>query len=136
MSFKIEIEIDLEEKTYDVNVPPDLPGHLLVYKNLGKIALLHALKNLDYGDGNPLGNFKFSEEITGVPAWKGALVRLTDKWGRIKSIVKRENEKTYVDESLDETLMDNAVYSLIILALRAGEDKDIFKDDFNEVCYP
>jgi len=136
MKCKIEIKIDLEEKTYDVDVSPDLPGHLLVYKNLGKIALLHALKNLDYGDGNPLGNFKFSEEITGVPAWKGALVRLTDKWGRIKSIVKRKDEKTYVDESLDETLLDNAVYSLIILALRAKENKNMFEDDLDEVYYP
>ena len=116
MSHTIEIRIDLDKP--DVNVTwSKLPGgHPLFYKYLGKMALIHALKNLDYGDGDPLGNFKFSEEITGIPAWKGALVRLTDKWGRIKSLLKKE--KTYVqDETLEDTLLDNAVYSLLVLAL-------------------
>ena len=129
MSYTIEIKIDLDKP--DVNITwSELPGNPLFYKYLGKMALIHALKNMDYGDGDPLGNFKFSEEITGIPAWKGALVRLTDKWGRIKSLLKKE--KAYVqDETLEDTLLDNAVYSLLVLALRQqqqaspGEEKEV-----------
>ena len=123
MSHTIEIKIDLDKP--DVNVTwSKLAGHPLFYKYLGKMALIHALKNLDYGDGDPLGNFKFSEEITGIPAWKGALVRLTDKWGRIKSLLKKE--KAYVqDETLEDTLLDNAVYSLLVLALREQEISNV-----------
>ena len=115
MLHTIEIKIDLDKPDVNINWS-ELPGHPLFYKYLGKMALIHALKNMDYGDGDPLGNFKFSEEITGIPAWKGALVRLTDKWGRIKSLLKKE--KAYIqDETLEDTLLDNAVYSLLVLAL-------------------
>lgn len=130
MEHRIEIVMDIEGNAVTVRPSPGLPGHSLFYKGLGKMALIHAKKNLDYGDRDPLGNFKFSEEVTGVPAWKGALVRLTDKWGRIKFLVKRG--KAYVtDESLEGTLLDNAVYSLLILALYR---EDSVEDGYSKVC--
>ena len=122
-TIKMEIKVGPDKPEVNVSAQEDLPGHPRFYAYLGKMALIHTLKNLDYGDGDPLGNFKFSEEVTGVPAWKGALVRLTDKWGRIKSLMKK---KAHVqDETFEDTLLDNAVYSLLVLALREeGKEED------------
>lgn len=120
----IIINLDLEEGIVKVETETDLPGHPKFYEALGKMALTHALKNLDYGDGDALGNFKFSESVTGVPAWIGALIRMTDKWGRIKSIVKRG--RAFVkEESLDDTLLDNAIYSVLVLVLKQVANADI-----------
>lgn len=127
MKATITIDLDLEEGIVKVDTGEGLPGHPKFYEALGKMALTHALKNLDYGDGDPLGNFKFSEEVTGIPAWKGALVRLTDKWGRIKSLLKKE--RAYVqDETLEDTLLDNAVYSLLVLTLREEGQENLSRE--------
>ena len=115
---KITIDIDVNNGTAEVEIQGKVYGSKEFYELLGEMARIHAIKNLDYGAGAPFGNFKFSEDITGIPAWKGALVRLTDKWGRIKSLVTR-NEGPYVkEESLRDTLIDNAVYSLLIITLK------------------
>ena len=81
---------------------------------LKDIQALHDTKNHDYApDADPLANLRRCEAF-GVPAWKGTLVRLTDKWSRIEQLANGKNPK---HESLRDSLVDNAVYSLLAVLL-------------------
>jgi hypothetical protein len=94
-------------------------GHPLFYELLEEMAALHARKNHDYSsDADPLSNLKGCERLN-IPPFMGVLVRLQDKWSRIEQMAK--GKKAQVAESLEDTLMDNAVYSLLaIVLLREG----------------
>ena len=60
-------------------------------------------KRLDYsGAQDPYGNFRLSEPMAGVESWRGILVRLGDKFSRIRYIMERGGVR-HVE---DETLMD------------------------------
>lgn len=85
---------------------------------LDEIKALHDSKNHDYAaDADPLSNLRRAEAF-GIPAWKGVLVRLTDKWSRIEQLASGKEPK---HESLRDSLIDNAVYSLLaILLLEEG----------------
>ncbi|AQQ75483.1 DUF1599-containing protein [uncultured archaeal virus] len=95
-------------------------GHPVYYDLIIEICKIHELKNKGYGIGDPLGNFKESERF-GIPAWKGALVRLSDKVSRIYNLVKHLDDPEYEDavnmESIEDTLMDLANYALLIIVL-------------------
>ena len=81
---------------------------------LDEIKALHESKNHDYAeDADPLSNLRRAEAM-GIPAWKGVLVRLTDKWSRIEQLA---NGKSPKHESLRDSLIDNAVYSLLCVLL-------------------
>jgi len=81
---------------------------------LDEIKALHDSKNHDYAaDTDPLSNLRRSEAF-GIPAWKGVLVRLTDKWSRIEQLAAGKSPK---HESLRDSLIDNAVYSLLAVIL-------------------
>jgi len=97
-------------------------GHPRFYEILQDMADLHSRKNHDYAGDDPLSNLKSSEEI-GIPAWKGILVRLQDKWARLKTFAKTGTFEVK-DESVKDTLMDNAVYSIlcIIMLEEGGEE--------------
>jgi hypothetical protein len=85
---------------------------------LEEILELHERKNANYAGAaavDPLWNFILSEELTGVPAYLGVMVRMVDKWSRIKNLSKGEPDK--VGESLRDTLVDLSVYSLIAVLL-------------------
>lgn len=83
-------------------------------KLIQEIHDLHNSKNHDYAaDADPLSNLRKCEAM-GVPAWKGVLVRLTDKWSRIEQL---SNGKQPKHESLRDSLIDNAVYSLLCVLL-------------------
>jgi hypothetical protein len=90
-------------------------GHPRFNELLIELSELHARKNSDYSGDNPLANLKECENY-GVPAWKGVLIRLSDKYSRIKSIVKK-GSVSVKDESLIDTLRDQAVYSLLAIIL-------------------
>lgn len=92
---------------------PVFHGHPRFYELLDKMADLHSRKNHDYAGDAPLSNLKTCEQI-GLPAWKGILVRLMDKWGRLKIFAKTGSFEVK-DESVIDTLMDNAVYSLLCI---------------------
>ena len=51
-------------------------------------------------------------ERLGVPAWKGCLIRLSDKMSRLMNIAKTY-EISVEDETVVDTLTDLAVYALI-----------------------
>ena len=102
-------------------------GHKDFYKLLDDLKELHSNKNHDYsGEGDPFRNLKLSE-MMGITAWKGCLVRISDKFSRLCSFAKTEEYKVK-DESVEDTLKDLAIYSLICLILyREGNIDDIKK---------
>jgi len=97
-----------EEKRY---------GHPEFYRLLDQMAVLHSRKNHDYaGTSDPLKNLRAGERI-GIDPFTGVMVRLQDKWSRLESFMT--SDKLLVkDESVEDTLMDNAVYSLLAIILR------------------
>ena len=91
-------------------------GHPKFYKLLEEIAELHSRKSRDYAGDDPLSNLRDF-------GWKGVIVRLGDKWCRIKNFAEREKYEVK-DESLKDTLMDNAVYSLLAWILYDDEESN------------
>jgi hypothetical protein len=88
------------------------------YALLEEIAELHSRKNHDYSKANePLSNFRKCEAF-GVSAFRGVLVRMSDKWSRIEQLTSGKEAK---NESLRDSLIDNAVYSLLAVLLREDE---------------
>lgn len=93
---------------------PERHGDARFYKLLDEIAALHSSKSHDYTPADdPLANFHRSERL-GIPAWKGTLVRMGDKWGRIEQLAAGKTPK---NESLRDTLIDLAVYALLDVVL-------------------
>lgn len=102
-------------------------GHPLFYELLEQMADLHDRKNANYAeDGNPLSNLKGCERLN-IPAFMGVLVRLQDKWSRIEQLAKGKPD--LVGESLEDTLMDNAVYSLLAIVLLREGQSPVISDD-------
>lgn len=96
-------------------------GHPRFYELIKEICELHDRKNADYArDDDPLSNFRRAEAF-GIPAWKGVLVRMSDKWSRIEEL---SGGKTAQNESLRDSLIDLAVYALIdVILLEATTTK-------------
>ena len=91
-------------------------GHPMFYELLEQMADLHSRKNHDYaGEADPLSNLRECEKI-GIPAWKGVIVRLQDKWKRLTNFALTDTLKVK-DESFEDTLIDNAVYSVLCVVL-------------------
>lgn len=85
---------------------------------IDEILALHNAKNEDYADDNdPLSNFNRARKL-GVSPFKGVLVRLSDKWSRIEQL---STGKVPKNESLRDSLIDSAVYSLIAVLLLDDE---------------
>lgn len=83
------------------------------HKLLKTIGELHDRKNKDYAvSDDPFSNFRECERF-GIPAWKGVLVRMSDKWSRICNLTSKEA----ANESLEDSFMDLSVYALICLLL-------------------
>jgi len=86
------------------------------HKLLEEIGRLHDMKNSDYAeDVDPLSNFRLCEKF-GIPAWKGCLVRMSDKMSRLFQLAKKE-EASVKEETVVDTLKDLATYSLICVLL-------------------
>lgn len=82
---------------------------------------MHRRKSSDYGcpsGTDPLANIRNGAKFVGIPAWKAAMVRLSDKVTRLatyNATGRLENE------SLDDNLADLASYSLLALLLHREE---------------
>ena len=86
------------------------------YELLEEIADLHSRKNHDYaGDKDPLRNFRKCNNM-GVDSFTGIMIRLSDKWSRLESFMKQKTLQVK-EESVIDTLKDNAVYSLLAIIL-------------------
>lgn len=93
----------------------DVPVALSAFEMiLDEMRDLHRKKSADYGSGeDPLANIRASERF-GIPAWVGAVIRGNDKMSRIISFVMKGKLE---NESIEDSLMDLAVYSMIALQL-------------------
>ena len=121
-----ESERDFDGRPMQCSTPTVPPtkqyGHPVFYKLLEQMAELHSRKNHDYaGESDPLKNLRSSERL-GLEPFTGVMVRLQDKWSRLESFMT-QGELLVKNESVEDTLMDNAVYSLlgIILLREAGK---------------
>lgn len=95
-------------------------GHPKFYNLLNEIAELHSRKSFDYTPADdPLANFHRSSAL-GVEPWRGALVRMGDKFGRLEQLGGGKQAK---NESLRDTLIDLAVYSLLTIVLLEEDGK-------------
>ena len=91
-------------------------GHKMFYELLDEIAEIHSNKSHDYGGkGNPLSNL----EIFG---WRGVIVRLGDKFCRLKNFYN-QGEFKVKDENIIDTLLDLSIYSLLCIILLEEEHK-------------
>jgi hypothetical protein len=82
---------------------------------------MHRRKSSDYGcpsGTDPLANIRNGAKFVGIPDWKGAMVRLSDKVTRLASYNATGRLE---NESLDDTLLDLASYSLLALLLHREE---------------
>jgi len=90
---------------------------------LDELKVLHESKNKDYGTINlvgefdPLGNLKACTRL-GLSPIVGVAVRLVDKMARLESFIRR-GELT--NESVEDTLRDMAVYSILAIVLLESE---------------
>lgn len=84
---------------------------------------MHRRKSRDYGcpsGEDPLANIRNGAKFVGIPAWKGAMVRLSDKVTRLASYNATGRLE---NESLEDNLFDLASYSLLALLLHR-EDRN------------
>jgi hypothetical protein len=88
-------------------------------EGLDDLRALHLSKGHDYADaGDPLRNYQVSADDNGVPAWRAAQLRLSEKYHRLCNLT-RGTERAPNHESLDDTLLDLAAMALIVRSLRA-----------------
>jgi hypothetical protein len=69
---------------------------------------IHDRKNKDYAGDDYLSNLKMCEAM-GIPAWKGVVIRMTDKMARLMNLAKSEDPGT--EESVRDTFLDMGIYS-------------------------
>jgi len=75
---------------------------------------LHSAKNQDYATAtDPFSNLRLCER-GGLPAWKGVIVRLGDKYSRLLNALKGV---LFHFEGVEDAFKDTATYSLIGLIL-------------------
>ena len=79
-----------------------------------EIVAMHYKKQADYGrTGDPFANVRASADF-GIPPWVGCMVRANDKMKRLQ---KAASGDVLVNESVEDSLLDLAVYSIIGLVL-------------------
>lgn len=84
---------------------------------LEEMADLHRRKSAGYvGDDQDVWRNFRGTEVFGVPAYIGALIRMSDKWLRVQSLVS-DPANEQVGEALEDTLKDLAAYALIVVCL-------------------
>lgn len=97
-------------------------GSARFYQLLEEIADLHSRKNANYSEDNdPLSNLRLCQQFVGVDPFLGVMVRLTDKFSRLSQLAKGKPDE--VGESIKDTLMDNAIYSLLAIILWEEKEK-------------
>jgi len=82
---------------------------------IGKMYSITEAKNHDYSsDSDAFKNFKTVEHFReNVSAIDGIYIRMTDKFARVSNLLDRP--AMVVDEKVEDTLLDLANYSIILL---------------------
>ena len=104
------------------NPPPQQPNkmtriqYLDAFKDMTtEMLALTTRKNNDYGGtSDPFKNFREFGVL-------GILVRMSDKWARIKTALVENRELQVKDESIEDTIFDLAVYSVILRIVREAQ---------------
>lgn len=98
-------------------------GDPLFLAALDELRAMHLSKGHDYADeADPLRNYTQSAKDNGVPSWRGAQLRLSEKYHRLINLTQGGGILPR-HESLDDTLMDIAALALIVRALRARDSR-------------
>lgn len=102
---------------------------------LEEMRKIHEVKNHDYSPEDEFGNFAESEKV-GVEDWKGAFVRLQDKYTRACNLIRGKEQKVK-DEALEDTLLDLANYAVIVLCLLQNRETARSEKNFklNDCAY-
>ena len=96
-------------------------GSTAFHRELKEIGELHDAIQADYGrKDDPFANVRASEEFN-ISPWIGCMIRANDKMRRIQTHAKGNSLKC---ESVEDSLRDLAVYSLIALCLYKEEHPD------------
>jgi len=75
---------------------------------------LHDRKQADYGSStDPFANVRAAENF-GLEPWVGGAIRMGDKMRRLEAAARGQNLQ---NESVEDSLMDMAVYAIISLIL-------------------
>jgi hypothetical protein len=119
---KMSWSLDQDKKAWEALYTSDRDFYYL----LAQVAAIFTAKNHDYtshGLFGPGSNLTRCEEFD-VPAWKGVLIRLGDKWSRLTTFAKK-GLLAVKDESVEDTFLDMAIYSLLgVLAYRRAREAD------------
>ena len=82
---------------------------------LKELLAMHDRKGLDYGtNAEPFANIIAGADFAGIEPWVAALLRASDKMGRLSKVA--HGHKLTV-ETIDDNLVDLAVYAIIALCL-------------------
>ena len=85
---------------------------------LNEMRTMHDKKQADYGrPEDPYYNVRMSQDF-GISPWIGCMMRANDKMKRLQSAAQGS---TMVNESIEDSLLDLAVYCIIALDLYRGE---------------
>lgn len=90
--------------------------YLHYHKNMcEKMMAITAAKNADYtgASDDPFSNFREVETLGITSVEIGFLTRMSDKWSRIRSLVKSKGVRQVLDESLEDTIIDLANYLIL-----------------------
>lgn len=91
--------------------------HPKYYEIIEELKKIVEAKNADYtGDKIPLYNLRFIERF-GIPAWKGVLARITDKWTRFETLIETKGKTKVTNETLEDTLKDLINYLIFFLII-------------------
>ena len=98
---------------------------------LEELRAMHDKKQTDYGrTGDPFSNVRASEAF-GIPGWVGAMTRANDKMRRLQKFAAEGN---LANESVEDSLIDLAVYAIIGLILYREERlEDLLAVAFDKV---
>lgn len=91
------------------------------YELCDSLKAMHASKSRDYGcpsGTDPLANIRNGAKFVGIPAWRAAMVRLSDKVTRLATF---NATGTLHNEGVVDTLEDLASYALLSLLLYQEE---------------
>ncbi|NBS73952.1 MAG: hypothetical protein EBS66_10790 [Betaproteobacteria bacterium] len=95
---------------------------------LDEIQDLHDKKSSDYGrEVDPYANVRASEDF-GIPAWVGTIVRANDKMRRLQKFAAEGNLS---NESVEDSLIDLAVYAVIALDLYRQQTSADWRDTWS-----
>ena len=100
---------------------PTHPTSQAFYDLCDRLKEMHANKSRDYGcptGTDPLANIRNGAKFVGIPAWRAAMVRLSDKVTRLATF---NATGTLHNEGVIDTLEDLASYALLSLLLYQEE---------------